>query len=268
VVDGYPGVFRTVQAYRPERLDQALSGPEQDIVVRVYGYEYDLLRSKAQEVQQAISQVGGVVEARADIVTDEPQVEIEVDLAAAERVGIKPGDVRRAASTLSSGLHVGNLFEDQKVFDVVVWGTPEIRNSLTTIENLLIDTPSGGHIRLGEVADVRIAPAPTMIKRDTVSRYIDVGVRVSGRELAAVEADISGRLQALPFPLEFHAEVLSQTAERQAAQQRLLAVVAVILLGIYLLLQAAFAVWIAGGAGAGGAPGADDGELLAALGPP
>jgi CzcA family heavy metal efflux pump len=243
VVDGYTGLFRTVQSYQPERIGEALTRPSQDVVVRLYGYELDVLRAKAQEVQQAMAKVAGVVDARADIVADEPQVEIEVDLAAAERYGIKPGDIRRSATTLLSGLHVGNLFEDQKVFDVVVWGTPAIRSNLTTMQNLLIDTPDGGHVRLGEVANIRIAPSPTVIKRDTVSRFIDVGARISGRSAAAVVADINASLQSIQFPLEFHAEVLSAALEQQAAMQQLLAVLAVAIVGIFLLLQAAFASW-------------------------
>jgi Cu/Ag efflux pump CusA len=135
IIDGYPGLFRTVQAYQPERIGEVLTKPDQDIVVRVYGHDLAVLSAKAQEVQQAVSGVAGIVDARADIQAAEPQVEIEVNLAAAERYGIKPGDVRRSAATLLSGLQVGNLFEDEKVFDVVVWGTPEIRNSLTTTDH-------------------------------------------------------------------------------------------------------------------------------------
>jgi CzcA family heavy metal efflux pump len=243
VIDGYPGLFRTLQAYQPERIGEALTTPDQDIVVRVYGNDLAALRAKADEVRQAMSGVAGVVDARADLQAEEPQVEIEVDLAAAERYGIKPGDVRRQATTLLSGLQVGNLFEEQKVFDVVVWGTPEIRSSLTNIRELLIATPGGDYVRLGEVAEVRIAPVPTIIKRDAVSRFIDVGARVSGRDLSSVTVDIKQRLQAVQFPAEFHAEVLGASAERQAAQQRMLAVVVVALIGIFLLLQAAFASW-------------------------
>jgi CzcA family heavy metal efflux pump len=241
--DGYPGVFRTIQAYQPQRIGEALARPDQDIVVRVYGYDLETLRAKAQEVQQALVGVAGVVDARADLQAEEPQVEIEVDLAAAERYGIKPGDVRRSATTLLSGLQVGNLFEDQKVFDVVVWGTPEIRHSLTNVRDLLIDTPDGGHVRLGEVAKIRIVPAPTIIKRDTVSRFVDVGARVSGRDLGAVTAEIRQRLQAIQFPLEFHAEVLGTSMAQQVAQQQLLGVLAVVVIGMFLLLQAAFRSW-------------------------
>ncbi|HXF61670.1 MAG TPA: efflux RND transporter permease subunit, partial [Caldilineaceae bacterium] len=117
VINGYPGLFGQVQPYQPRRIGEALSRPEFDLVVRVYGPELGVLRDKSQEVQQAIAAVSGVAEARADRQAEEPQVEIEVDLAAAERYQIKPGDVRRQATTLLSGLRVGNLYEEQKVFD-------------------------------------------------------------------------------------------------------------------------------------------------------
>jgi Cu/Ag efflux pump CusA len=92
--------------------------------------------------------------------------------------------VRRQATTLLSGLLVGNLFEEQKVFDVVVWGRPEIRTSLTNIRNLLITLPDGGQVRLDEVADVRIAPTLISIKRDAVARPARGGGRVAGADEA------------------------------------------------------------------------------------
>jgi Cu/Ag efflux pump CusA len=242
VVAGYPGLLRQVQTYQPRRIGEALTRPEHDLVVRVYGPELGLLRDKAQEVQLAIAEISGIVEARADIQPEEPQVEIEVDLAAAEAHGVKPGDVRRQATTLLSGLHVGNLFEEQKVFDVVVWGVPEIRNSLTDIRELMIDTPTG-YVSLAELAEVRIVPTPISIKRDAVSRFTDVVVNVSGRDLGAVAADIRSRLQAVEFPYEFHAEVLGASPEQVAAQQTMLGVVVAAVIGIFLLLQAAYGSW-------------------------
>ena len=112
---------------------------------------------------------------------EEPQVEIEVKMDAAKQYGIKPGDVRRAAATLLSGIEVGYLFEEQKVFDVVVWGVPETRQSLSSIQNLLIDAPNGSRVLLKDVADVRIVPSPTVIKREAVARYVEVAATVAGR---------------------------------------------------------------------------------------
>ena len=200
VIDGYPGLIRTVQTYQPERIGEALTGADQDIVVRVYGHDLAVLREQGGGGAAGHSEIDGIVDARADLQAEEPQVEIEVDLAAAERYGIKPGDVRRAAATLLSGLQVGNLFEEQKVFDVVVWGTPEIRHSLTDIRELLIDTPSGGQVRLADVAEVRIVPAPTIIKRDAVSRYIDVGAKVRDVISAPSRPTSNSRLQDSRVP--------------------------------------------------------------------
>jgi CzcA family heavy metal efflux pump len=243
VIAGYPGVFRAVENYQPERLGQALTRPDHDVVVRVYGHELDVLRTKAEEVQQALAQTGGVVDARADLPAEEAQVEIEVDLAAAEQYGIKPGDVRRSAATLLSGLHVGDLFEDQKVFEVVVWGVPDIRRSLTNIRELLIDLPGGGQVRLGDVADVRIVPTPIIIRRDAVSRFVDVSADVTGRSLASVMAEIDRRLEGIEFPLEYHAEVLGVSADQQLAQQRIIGTAVAAAVGIFLLLQALFGSW-------------------------
>lgn len=243
VIDGYPGLLRDVQAFQPERLDEALVGTEQDMVVRVYGHDLGVLREKAQEVSQIVSGIDGVVDVQAALPEERPQVEIQVDLEAAERHSILPGDVRRAATTLLSGLRVGDLYEEQKVFDVVVWGAPEIRHNLTDIQELLIDTPNGDQVRLGDVADVRIAPTPIIIRRDAVSRYADVVASVEGRSLSAVAADIESRLGEVEFPLEYHAEIIAGSLEQQSSQQLMVGVVATLVIGSLLLLQACFNSW-------------------------
>ncbi len=243
VIDGYPGLNRQVDNYQPDRLEEVLAGTDEDITVRVYGHELDVLREKAQEVATIVAGVDGTVDAHVVSFPDEPQVEIEVDLAAAEANGIKPGDIRRQATILMSGILVGNLFEEQKVFDVVVWGQPELRDNITNIGELMIDTSAGKQVALGDVAEVRIAPAATVIERDAVSRYIDVNAGVSGRSIDAVKADIQSGLQGIDIPFEYHMEVLSNTQGVQANQQRLLAVSLAVLIGIYLLMQAAFNSW-------------------------
>jgi len=161
---------------------------------------------------------------------------------AAKQYGVKPGDVRRAATTLLSGLEVGYLFEQQKVFDVVVWGVPKTRQNLTTIENLLIDTPSG-HVQLKDVAEVRVVSSPTVIKRETVARYVEVGADVSGRDVAAVATDVERRLDEIEFPLEYRAELLESSAERLTARNRAVSSVISAAIGIFLILQACVGSW-------------------------
>ena len=125
---------------------------------------------------------------------------------------------------------------------MVVWGNPEIRNSLTNLQNLLIDAPAG-QVALSELADVRIVPALSMIRRDSVSRFIDVTANVSGSSIAAVTTAIQEKLKGVTYPLEHHAKLLTASADRAAASQRTLYLVVAALMGIFLLLQAISQKW-------------------------
>ena len=240
VVDGYPGLSRDVQTYSRQRVREILTGTDDDVVVRLYGENLKVLAAQGEKVRGALSGIDGMADARVVLPAEEPTLEVEVDLAKAQRHGIKPGDVRRAATTLLSGIQVGSLFEQQKVFDVVVWGTSDTRNSLTSARQLLIDTPEGGHVRLEDVAELRIAPNPSTIRRQAVSRYLDVGANISGRDRSSVVRDVEGRLQGIAFPLEYHAEVLAADAQPRG---RLISIGIAAAIGIFLLLQALFGSW-------------------------
>jgi Cu/Ag efflux pump CusA len=240
VIEGYPGLSHNVETYSQNRVRKALTGARDDLVVRVYGEDLPTLATQAAKVRQVMTGVDGVMSPHVLLPAEEPTLQIRVDLARADRYGLKPGDVRRTATTLLSGLVVGSLFEQQKVFDVVVWGTSQTRNSLTSVQRLLIDTPDGGQVRLGDVADVRIAAAPGVIRRQAVSRYVDVGANVSGRGRDAVVRDVQNKLQLVRFPLEYHAEVLEETRQPIAL---ILGIAAAAIVGIFLLLQALFGSW-------------------------
>ena len=222
-VAGYPGVSQGVTTYLDDRVRHFDTGTGKDITVRVAGPSFGTLRATAARVRTMLSHIDGVTGLQVEQPPTQPNIEVEVDLARAKRYGLKPGDVRRAAATMLAGLEVGSLFEEQKVFQVVVWSTPESRSSLTGIGNLLIDTPTGGHVRLEDVADVRISPTPTVIQRDAVSRRIDIGLDASGRDPGAVAADINRRLAATQLPLEYHAEVVGSYQAAETLHRRMLA---------------------------------------------
>jgi Cu/Ag efflux pump CusA len=243
VVAGYPGLRHEVQSYLDRVTADLAARSEHRIVTRVYGETEDGLRQVAGEVRTALAGIDGLHDPHVVLPLQQAALEAQVDVATANRYGLKPGDVRRAAATLMSGIVVGNLFEEQKIFEVVVWSTPATRHDLTSIHNLMIDTPGGGRVRLGDVADVRIVPASSSIPHEAVKRYIDVTTTVEGRSLNGVATEIQGRLQQLKLPLEYHAEVLGQYAEREAFRSRLRILALAALIGILFVLQAAFGSW-------------------------
>jgi Cu/Ag efflux pump CusA len=194
-------------------------------------------------VRQVLAHTAGVVNPRVDAPVEQPTVQVKVDLTKAQKAGVIPGDVRRAAAALLQGIEVGNVYEQQKVFSVVVKGTPATRNSLTSVRELLIDTPKGAHVRLGDVAEVSIVPNDAVIVHDDTSRRVDVKADIQGRGLADVQQDIEQGLQQIQFPVAYHAEILTRFAQQQSAFQWMWLLAAVAAFGILVLLQTALGGW-------------------------
>ena len=241
-VHGYSGVRTHLVDYPITRIAQVASGQADDLVVRVYGPDLNVLQDKAQQVRAMLADVPGVSTPVVRVAPRQPTVDVRVKLAAAQKYGLRPGDVRREATTLTSGLIVGNLYEQSKIFDVVVWGTPGSRGDLTELGNLLIGTPSGRMVPLKNVATVAIRPEPAAITHDDVLRDVEVAAKVTGDPGAAV-AVVQQRLAAVPMPYEYHAEVFGNAATAHAGLLRALGYAAAALIGIFLLLQAAVASW-------------------------
>jgi CzcA family heavy metal efflux pump len=242
-VDGYPGLIRDVQTYLKERIREVLTGSSDTVVVRIYGPDLEGLRDLADEIREKLGGIDGIVDLKREAHADTPQVEVEVNLANAQEYGLKPGDVRRAAAFLLQGEEVGDIFIGGKTYDVNVWSTPETRNSLTDIKELLIDTPDGNMVRLADVADVRIVPSPNVIEREGQSRKIDVSANVRGRDLGSVSEDVETTLEEITFPLGYHAEVIGEFAEREAAQANLIIAGSVAVIAIFFLLFTSFGSW-------------------------
>jgi Cu/Ag efflux pump CusA len=240
VVDGYPGLVRDLLTYLKERIKEVLTGAGASIVVRLYGPDLEGLRAKAAEIGKTIGGVEGVTNLKVEQQVLIPQIEVQLKSGAAARFGLTPGDVRRAATTLIKGQKVGELYEAQQINDVVVWSAPNARADIESLRRLRINLPAGGDAPLGDVADIRIAPAPNIIQREGASRRIDVSCDVKGRDLGSVAREIEGKVKALSFDRGYHPEFLGEYAARQAARNRLLGLSVLALLGILLLLHADF----------------------------
>lgn len=269
-VDGYPGLKRDLLTFLRERVKEVLTGASSSIVVRIYGSDLGVLRSKAKEVEAVIKKVDGVTNLNVELQALVPQVDVRLRPDAAERLGLTPGQVRRAVTTLLRGTKVGEVYEDQKKIDVVVWTQEASRADLNALHELRIDTPAGGQAPLKDVADVQIVPAPNEVKREGGSRRIEVTCDAKGRDLGSVARDIEAAVLTVPFDRGYHPEFLGEYAARQASQKRLFSLGAISLIGILLILYIDFqslrltlmvaltipfalvggvvAAWIAGGA--------------------
>jgi CzcA family heavy metal efflux pump len=242
-VAGYPGVQRDVQTYLKERIREVLTGGGHALIVRLYGQDLDTLRKSAEAIEAAMKGIDGVHDLHVQLQTMVPFVEVKVDLNAAQRYGLKPGDVLRSANETMTGHEVSDIHRDGWVYDVQVWTIPSVRQNLTNIREMLIDTPGGGHVRLADVASVAVKPTPNMVQRENGARRMDVRADVEGRDLGSVATDVEAALAKVPLPLGYHAELQGEWQERQAAGKGLLLLSIVAAIGILFLLETSFKSW-------------------------
>ncbi len=243
VVDGYPGLYRDLLTYLRERIKEVLTGASASIVVRIYGDDMEKLREHAHRVRDAIADVPGVSDLKVEQQVLVPQLDVRLKPAVAEQFGLTAGDVRRAATTLIKGRTVGEVYRQQKVYQVAVWSVPEVRSDLAAVRDCLIETPSGGHVPLGEVADVAIVAAPNTIKRESASRRIDVTCNVRDRDLGSVARDIESQFARFEFDRGYHPEFLGEYAAQQASRRQMALTGAIAFAGIIVLLYSEFRAW-------------------------
>ncbi len=239
-VDGYPGLYRDLLTYLTERIKEVLTGASGAIVVRIYGPNLEDLQDTASDVAGVMQEIEGVTSLKVEPQKLIPQIVVQVHPDRAAQFGLSPGDVRQATSTLVRGTQVGEVYEDQKIFRVMVWGVESVRRDVDSLRQLMIDTPDGAQVPLGDVADVSIEPAANAIQRIGASRKLDVVCNVAGRDPGSVAEEIERRVLAeVKFREGYHPEFPGEYAEAQASRQRLLGLTVFSVLGI-LLLQSDF----------------------------
>lgn len=243
VMDRYAGLYCDVQTYLKERSKEVLTGTSASIVVRLFGPDMETLRHKAKEVEQVIGRISGVTNLKVEPQVLVPQIEIRLRPEVAERFGLTAGQLRRSTTTLLRGTKVGEIYEGQKRFDVVVAGAAKLRTDPAALREIPLDTPSGARVRLGQVADLAVVPMPNEIKREAASRRLDITCNVQGRDLGAVAEEIEAKVRELPFEREYHPEFLGEYAARRQASRRLYSLCALALVGIVLLLYIDFQSW-------------------------
>jgi len=239
-VTGYPGMFHNVETYLNESIDEVITGSKETFDVRVYGQDLHTIHALAEQVKDSLNTIPGIEALHIQLQSEVPEIQVKVDLAKAEHYGVKPGDVRRASAAMMAGEEVGDLFRDGKAYDVNVWSTPRTRQDVGMFRKLPLDTPNHGHVALGEVADVRIAPAQSVIYRENASRRIDIGGDVASKNLGTVMREVERRVGEIRFPVGYHAVVIGEYAERQAAQNRLVTFAIAAAIGVFLILLGSF----------------------------
>jgi Cu/Ag efflux pump CusA len=240
----YPGVFTDVQTYLHERVDEVLTnGTTEDVAVRLYGPDLPELQMLAGEATTALSRIPGLVDLHPVPIQFIPEIDVQVRPAVAARYGLTPGVIRRAAAVMMASEPMSEISTGGALYLVSAWTTPATRQNLSSLRELPIDTPDGGHVALGTVASVQMRPSPSQILRENGSRYAEVDANVNGRDLGSVTTAVKTALAGIRMPAGYTYAVLGEAAERAAAQRHLIGYGLAAALAILILLQVAFGSW-------------------------
>ena len=218
-----PGAAPNVGGFISHRMDEVLSGVRSAIAVKIFGPELEQLRTLGQQVNDAMQSVEGIVDLQLEPQIPVEQIQIQFDRGAAARYGLTIGQLAETIETALNGRVVSQVLEQQQTFDLVVWLKPEARQSLETIGNLLVDTPSGNKIPLAQVARVQDGTGPNTINRENVSRLIVVAANAQGRDLRSVVNDIQAKVkQQVQIPAGYYIQYAGQFEAEERASQNIL----------------------------------------------
>ena len=226
------------------RIDEGLGGTPADLSVRVFGPDLDRLATLAEEVRERIGGVRGVTDLRVERTTGLPQLRIEVQRAAAARMGLAPGDVVRAAQVGLAGREIGEVWRDQRRFDVVVRLEDGRRDDARAIAALPIDTHQGERVPLGQVARIEETQAPGAIRREAGMRRVAVEAAVRGRDLGSTAADVREALRGLALPQGYFVDVGGRIESQERAARSLGVAIAAALFIVFVLLYLALGSFI------------------------
>lgn len=236
-----PGVVTSVGQPLGHRIDHILSGTQAAVAIKVFGPDLSRLYALGNQIRAEIADVPGVVDLNVEQQTLTPQLQIRANRAMLARHGITVAQFNRFVNLAFSGAKVGDIYEGQRRFDLVVRLKPPYTESMEGISNALITTASGAKVPLGEVAEIVSTGGPCSVSRENVQRKLVVSCNVAGRDEQSVVDEIRQRIsQNIVLGEDYRIAYGGQFESAQSASRTLTGVFIVALFIIFCLLYSEF----------------------------
>ena len=219
------------------RFNELLTGVREDVAIKIYGEDLNVLSEKSLEMAAIIQTVQGAGDVRAEATSGLPQMTVVYNRPKMAQYGVTVDKLNDYVSAAFAGETASVIFEGEKRFDVVIRLAKEFRQDINSLKNLYIDLPNGNQVPLKEVADISYKPWPMQISRDNTYRRISVGVNVRGRDVKSMVEEIQQKLDAqLNLPPGYYITYGGSFENLQRATDRLMIVVPIALFLIFILL--------------------------------
>ncbi|SNR69273.1 CusA/CzcA family heavy metal efflux RND transporter [Lutibacter flavus] len=236
-VEIVPGVNYEFTQPIEMRFNELLEGVREDIAIKLYGEDIDILSQKAEEIAKIIAGTEGIGDMKAEATTGLPQMTIVYNRNKLAQYGLQINNLNKMVQSAFAGGNAGVIFEGEKRFDLVVRLNAQNRKDITDVQNLFINLPSGAQIPLREVAEISYKAGPMQISRDNTNRRTYVGINVRGRDVKSLVTELKSKLDAqLELPSGYFIRYGGAFENLERASNRLQTVVPIALLLIFILI--------------------------------
>jgi cobalt-zinc-cadmium resistance protein CzcA len=240
-VEKIPGANWNFSQPISDNMEEAVSGVKGELAVKIIGDDLKTLETKADEIVKVMQPIPGIADLGVFRVLGQPNLNLIVDRAKADRYAINVADIQDAIETAVGGKAVSAILIGEEHYDLVVRYQAPYRTTVDDIANIRILAPSGEHVSLGQLCDIHIQDGASMIYRESNSRYIAIKYSVRGRDLGSTVRDaIHDVGQKVKLPTGYSLQWAGEYASQQRANARLALIVPITVLLILLLVFAAF----------------------------
>ncbi|HET9135774.1 MAG TPA: CusA/CzcA family heavy metal efflux RND transporter, partial [Candidatus Kapabacteria bacterium] len=236
-----PGVEFGFQQPIQMRFNELMTGVRQDVAVKIFGEDMEMLAAQADQVANIVKTIPGTQDIYTEKVSGLPQVQVEYNRDKMSQYGLSIAEVNDLLATAFAGKIAGVIFEGEKRFDLVVRMDIEFRQSIDDVRDLYVTLPSGNQVSIEQIANVEFKEGPTQVSRENANRRIFVGFNVRGRDVESVVEEIQHTLDTrLKLPPGYYLTYGGQFENLQAAKERLSIVLPIALFLIFILLYFTF----------------------------
>jgi cobalt-zinc-cadmium resistance protein CzcA len=236
-----PGVVFNFSQAIQDNVEEAMSGVKGENSIKLFGPDLKTLEAKAQEIEAVMRNVHGVKDLGIFRLLGQPNLLIAVNREAIARYGLRVSDVNAIVQGAIGGQAVTQVYEGERLFDLVVRFLPEYRRDVEAIGNILVSTMQGTQIPLKQVANITMQTGAFVIYRENNKRYIPVKFSVRGRDLQSTVEEAQQRLSThVKLPERYRMEWAGQYDQLKDEQTRLAKIVPVSLAVVFVLLYMAF----------------------------
>ena len=243
-LSSFPGVDWNFSQPISDNVEEAVSGVKGELAVKLFGADLKILEAKADEIQDVMGKIHGVADLGTFQVRGQPNVNLVVDRAAADRFGINVSDVQDAVETAVGGKAVSQILVAEQRYDLTVRYQEPFRRTVEDIAAIRILAPSGERVSLGQLCQIKLEDGASTIYREGNSRYIAIKYSVRGRDLGStVREAIELVRRKVQLPEAYHLDWTGEYESQQRANRRLAVIVPVTILLMSLILYSAFDSW-------------------------